>query len=412
MQTTRHDFGALSCIFSLLFLAGLAPPRVALASPAAPAQRPSPARATGKPMSQSTLYPIKFGDTGRGGIAQGTTKAAGHVAWSREIGKTSSTNFPADVLIWNDHPLVATYDSVVLYDRDGKRLWDRRTEGGLSPAVAADGALYYTNLDGFIDAVDPSGKTVVDAAPFPGRGRRVRVEAFWPRPKDFIAVLDQPPSDDRRLKPGASPNKGRHGPSVTVMRNDYPTRYGDWSTDFAARPALPPVLVPGQPIVALVLGQEVVRTAPEDKSTEDQALSRFPAPLAEMVDWSVDGHEVYAMIGYEAGPTGAPPHGAAPVRDGDGDEDGDEPEPPAPVRGPKALVVFSGAGKTLWRWRDDKDHDTWVVAQPPIRLKGQSDRVCVLTEGRVLMVEAGKAAWTYDLRSELLRHGAKLDDGE
>ena len=73
------------------------------------------------------------------------------------------------------------------------------------------------------------------------------------------------------------------------------------------------------------------------------------------------------------------------------------------------LVVFTAAGKALWHWKDDKDTDAWAASQPPIRLTG--DRVCVLTEGRVLAVEAGKVVWSYDLRSEMLRHGSQIDDG-
>lgn len=384
LPTTHRKYQTLSCALCLALWFGSAWSipgcgLVAAATSAEPeADEPKVARPVGKPMTHSNLYPIRFGDTGRGSVIDGTTAATGEIVWSRETGKVSTSFWPANVLIWEGHPLVSTYDALALFDREGKRLWDRRTEGGIGPAVASDAMLYYKNIDRFIDSVDLEGNQGLESAPFPGgSGKSVRVDAFWPRPKDFIAVFYHPPADDRRLKPGDPEDKGARAAHVIVVRNDYPTRHGDWSTKIEAQPALVPLLVPGGAIVALMLGTDVVRVAPEDKKAKNTELSRFRSPLSEMTEWSVDAQEVFTLVGTE--------------------DDR------------KVLVAFAADGKTLWRWRDDKDDDTWAKTQPPIRLDG--GRVCVLTEGRVLAIDAGKLAWAYDVRSEMLRHGSPVDEG-
>jgi hypothetical protein len=341
-------------------------------------------------MTEPTLYPIKHGDTGRGGVTEGATAATGRVVWSEPTGKESTPYWPADVLIWEGQPLVSTYDALVLFDREGKRRWDRRKDGGVSPAVTTDGLLCYRSHERFIDSVDLEGRPRLKAAPFPGATSNVvTVKSFWPRPKDFIAVLHRRPGDDKRLRPGDSDDLPLPSGRVIVLRNDYPTPYGDWSVDFDAKQALDALLVPGHAIVALALGHDIVRVAPEQP--DETELSRFASPVAEMVEWSVDAGEIYTMTGYGEKPGGDR---------GEGHEG---------ERGPKLLVAFTAEGKTLWRWTEDEESDAWAAPQPPIRLK--DDRVCVLTEGRVLVVKGGELVWSFDLRSDMLRHGSPIDDG-
>jgi outer membrane protein assembly factor BamB len=104
---------------------------------------------------------------------------------------------------------------------------------------------------------------------------------------------------------------------------------------------------------------------------------RFKLPIDAASDWSIDAEGVLCVMGTHAGR--------------------------------KVVVAMSTAGEERWRWIDGDDSDRWSQGQPPIR--GNSGRVFVLSDGRVLALDAGKLAWTYDARSESLRHGARVSDG-
>lgn len=324
-------------------------------------------------MTQSNLYPTRHATTGRTGMIDGLTTATGRVGWSVATGKEATPFLPAEVLIWQGLPLVCTYQDLSLFDATGKPLWQRRKQGGTPAGVATNGLLYFKNPSLFIDAVDIQNKQILKSAPFPGAmGPEVRVPGFWPGASEFVAVaFDEPPTESRLGPPG--PPSANEGPRLTIIRNRYPTAYGDMLKRFPGSTGLAPILVPSKPVVALALNGDVVRVDVAKKAE----LPRFKFPVADPVDWSVDADEVYVITGYD--------------------------------HQHKVVAAISGTGETLWRWEDTIESDTWAKLQPPIRFG--TDRVYALTEGRVLAIESGRLVWAYDLRSEALRHGARVDDG-
>ena len=325
-------------------------------------------------MTPSNLYPIQHADSGRSGAIKGLTQATGRLAWSVEVGPVSTAHWPAEVLIWQGLPLVITYEGLTLFNPEGKRQWTRAKQGGTPVTVAADGHLYLKNNALFLDSVDVQNQPVLKSAPFPAAmDGLVEVLGFWPRATDFVAVtLDPPPTENRLGPPGASGAKAE-GPRLTVVRNRYPTPYGDFLKRFDAKSSLVPLLVPGKAVVAMAIAGEVVRVD-VDRKTE---LPRFKLPIPDPVEWSVDASEVYTVAGYD--------------------------------HGHKAVAAVSALGETLWRWADPAESDKWAPLQPPIRFG--SERVYALTEGRILAFDSGRIAWAHDLRSEALKHGATVSDG-
>ncbi|MDP3084530.1 MAG: PQQ-binding-like beta-propeller repeat protein [Rubrivivax sp.] len=339
-----------------------------------PPPTPEPSSSKDMVMTTASSYPVRFASTRRDSALPVVTTATGKVAWSKEMGKATHADWPPTVLIWGQRVLVASAPDMVMFDAQGQALWTRPKQIG-TPLAVAQGNLYFKARSSFLEALDASDQTVLREAPFPGAmSSAVTVDLFWPQEHDFIAVLTEP--GDGEVSDGDEPDAPLDPPHTLVLRNRYPTTYGDWQIALPGLQKLAPLLVPERQVVALMF-DALVRV----DATNATEISRFKVPLATLAEWSVDTDEVYCFTGYV---------GPAP---------GDS----------KVLLALSAAGEELWRWVDPEGTDTWAVRQPPIRAKG--GRVYALTQGRVLAVEQGKLVWQYDTRSDSLQHGAKVDSG-
>lgn len=326
-------------------------------------------------MTQTNLYPLRHADSGHGSTVNGTTSAQGQIGWSVELGKVATPFWPGQLLVWQGRPLVYTYDTITLADGEGRLLWTLDKLGGGEVGLAPNNLVHYRNPSRSLDAVDMQKNRVLKSAPFPGRlTAEMTVLGFWPDDTDYVAVLyDPPPMENRSGPPSRTGAAKQLDDSLTIVRNNYTTPYGDLLHRVAGKSRLPPLLVPGTKIVAYVQDAYLMRLDTQS-GTE---LPRIKLPLYEVQEWSVDASQRYAITAYE--------------------------------QGRKALIVVSGQGEILWRWEDRQDTDAWAKLQPPVRAK--TGRVVVLTEGRVLSFDQGRLLWSFDLRSEGLQHGARIEDG-
>ena len=321
-------------------------------------------------MTIASSYPVTFASPRRDSALTTATAATGTVTWSRNMQLNASPDWPPAILLWGEREVLVTYTTLIAVDRDGTALWRRPIQGG-TPAAVGGGTLYAKGKHHCLEALDLNDRMVLDEAPFPGAmGDEVRVSLFWPEADSFLAALFQPGEDgtadgdpvDRRLRLDG----------MIVLKNRYPTTYGDWQKSFPGRSRLPPLLQPDSGILTLFT-HEAIRV---DMAGE-QELSRFAIPLEQVTEWSVDTEGVYVVTGRSGGHN--------------------------------TLVALSATGAELWRWVDSETADPWAGRQPPIR--GAHGRVYALTEGRVLAIENGRLLWQFDARSDDLRHGAKLEEG-
>ena len=318
----------------------------------------------------TSSYPIRFASPGRTSALNVATPAKGILGWSQPIGTSSSPEWPPTVLDWGGRPVVVTPTHLTVFDSQGTRLWTQERQVG-TPAVVFGGHLYFKGKHRFIDAVDSRFQAFLNQVPFPGAmSAAVRVSLFWPRETDFVAVLQVP--GDGEVPEGSPPDTVLAQPYTTLLKNRYPTTYGDWRIDLPGELRLPPLLLPAHHVMAIAT-TEVVRVDVE----RFEELSRFPLPLPELVDWSVSADEVYTVTGYD--------------------------------KRHKVLLAVASTGEVLWRWTDTADTDRWAGQQPPVRSSG--DRIYALTDGRVLAFERGKLLWVFDARDAALKHGARVDEG-
>ena len=339
-----------------------------------PSRKPLRERISKDKVMTTSSYPVRFASARRDSALAVLTTATGKVVWSKETGKTTSADWPPTVLVWGDRLLVASAPDMVLFDSRGERLWTRQKQIA-TPVASAQGKLYFKAKSRFLEALDGADQPVLKDAPFPGAtSADVKVDLFWPREDDFVAVLADP--GDSEVSDGSSPDTPLAPPKAIILRNRYPTTYGDWQLALKGLQTMTPLFVPERQIVALMF-DDLVRI----DLLKRQQVSAFKVPLATRTEWSVDADEVYCFTGYEESSPGKT----------------------------KVLMALSADGRELWRWTDSTNNDTWAVRQPPIRAMG--GRVYALTQGRVLAVEQGKLVWQYDTRSDSLQHGAKVDSG-
>lgn len=320
-------------------------------------------------MTTETSQSIGSPGTDRASSLATRTAAKGHLAWARDTGAAASADWPPTLLAWGPRIVVATYGGVTVFDRDGHRLWTHAKQGGTPVAVNGE-RLLLKGTHRFIEALDPSGRVVVEQAPFPGAmGRETQVRLFWARSDDFVAVLFRPAPEE--VAEGDSPDRPETPARTTLLKNHYPSSLGDWIEIVQGDAALAPLLQPERHRVTLAVGEALRYDFAEEK-----LVGRFPLPLDEPVDWSVDADENYCVVGY--------------------------------ADGHKTVVLLAADGSPRWRW-SDPEADLWVQPQPPIRLPG--GRIAVLTASRVIAIDQGRLAWQFDARGESLRHGARLASG-
>ena len=317
-------------------------------------------------MKHSSTYPTYFANPRRDGAIPATSRSVGRIAWSRELGLAHADVLPA-LLVWEGHIVAATFPAMAVFSPNGQRLWERAKQTG-SPAVVANGLLYYENRGCKLDAVGINNQLVLENAPFPAAmNSEFRVTLLWPREKDFIATV---------YWPGQEPDAKTGQPTIpkiSVRKTIYGERMGAWGTDYEGQQRLMPLFVPELDSLVIALAQEVISI---DAKTERE-ISRFKVPFNELADWSADAEGILAITGYE--------------------------------ETNKALVALSLTGQEKWRWIDRQQSDRWVAGQPPIRSTGQ--RVYALTDERILAFEQGKLLWQDEVKNTRPRNGSSLADG-
>lgn len=308
--------------------------------------------------------------------------ARGEISWSRPI-EPAGPGGGVELLVWSGHVLTDTGAAVALWDARGERLWSRRKHDR-SPVAAAGGALHLANRDLYLESVDLRNELVLKRAYIPGlTSDDLRLTLLWPRKADFVATVafagqEEVPGGKTEPPPAAR---------VSVRRTVYGERVGAWTGDYGGLQTLPTLFVPGRNRVVLGVDATVVSV---DIETGEEC--RFPIPLGRVADWSADDDGNLVLAGY----------------------DGDR----------RIVLSTDQAGKPLWRWEDGPAGeapaaDRWAAGQPPVR--AARGRVFVLTGTRVLALDAGASAWTYDPAEETaeveapaggaLRRATSLSDG-
>jgi len=320
-----------------------------------------------KKVTTSPLYAARFAGPRRDSAIVGETRAEGVVEWSRDIGLPAGSA-PRDVLSWQGGIAVVGGGRVVQYSTNGERLWDRPASQG-APVVAANGLLYLVSRNTELEAVDATNIARLKEAPIPGQAsRKFQLELLWPRQDDFVTTsyMADPTYDSEDL------SRPQPKPLTVGRRTVYGEAIGAWGVSHDGHQRLPPLLLPGPGLWVIALDQVVV----VNLSTEEER-PHFKLSLSELTEWSADSSGTLYVTGYAGGN--------------------------------KALLAVTTAGREMWRWIDKDEPDRWAASQPP--MLGLQGRAFLLTEGRVLAIDAGKLTWSYDARSESLRHGALAAEG-
>ncbi len=318
-------------------------------------------------MAGESTYPIRFASPRRDCALDATFPGAGKLVWSTQLELAGATARPT-LLLWQGNVVAVAGFGFALFDKDGARRWERRKNAG-GPATAFADRIYYQNADFGLDAVDVSNETPLTGAPLPGvANSEFKVSLLWPRAEDFVMATfveaEQPEPENLGVQPM---------PMISGRRAVYGKTLGAWAADYSGFKRLPPLFVPA--LHRLLLGFDEVKVVDVNEGVE---LPGFTLPLQTHVDWSADPEGGLCITGYDT-------------------ED------------KKAVVGLSASGEEQWRWVDADGTDRWIRGQPPIRAQG--GRIYALTEGRVLAIEQGVLAWSFDARSDSLRHGASQDGG-
>jgi hypothetical protein len=318
-------------------------------------------------VSTPALFAARFGGPRRASALSSTTRAEGGIEWSSKLALPQEDS-PRDVLLWQSMVIVDTRSQIIAISAAGVRLWGRDKRAG-SPSVAVSDRLYFVSRGSQLTSVDSAGVLKLQEAPFPGlASREFSIMALWPLGEEFISTTYvEDPTYDEEQDDGPTPQ-----PHVFAARSPMGSVELGWGEIFEGTLKLPPLLVPERDLWIAAIDQVIV----VNYSTKEE-FPRFDLSIADVVDWSADAAGLLCVAGY--------------------------------VGAHKSLVAVGLDGKVQWQWTDADGDDRWSQAQPPIR--GKDGRVYALTDGRVLAIDAGRVAWTYDARSESLRHGALAGDG-
>lgn len=316
-------------------------------------------------MESTSLYSTKFSNSFRNSYVDTKTSAIGKIAWIKPTGFTASKYWPATVLLWSKHQLVSTYEDIVLFDSNGKQIWTKKKRGGAPITVGGD-YLYFNRPHKFLDAIDISGKFLIESAPFPGGLGDDKLEFFFPRKNDFFAVFfDNDQHDHQQGDENPPPIQ----PKLNLVKNRYPITYGDWHETLPASDHLRPLYLPKKNILSLLIEDKHIRI---DLETEKR-LSEVTLGVGDLVDWSMDQNEVFYVL--------------------------------ASDKSHPVLVAYKLTGAEqgkfqkmdLWRWRGDvKTEDAWLAHPPAV---GPSGKVYVLTTSRLLALENGKLNWQHEVKT-------------
>jgi outer membrane protein assembly factor BamB len=318
-------------------------------------------------VSIQSLYPIQFGSPGRNSATAGTSRAQGQLDWSRPL-ELSPGDLPIAVLHWGTQVVVETTNGVQAFTADGAHVFSQRKRVGTQTAIA-NGGLHLVTPSTQLQVFDPTGRPAGAAMPIATlASNQFHLVLLWPRSSDVIAGANNPdPAYDEEQIDKPPPE-----PMLFGSRTPFGHVVPEWTERFVGDLTLRPLFAAGPE--QWLVGLDKIHVV-NVETGERTAI--FSADMDRTTAWSVGPDGPIAIIGYR--------------------------------NERKVLSVRDLNGAERWSWTDLEDDDGWAADQPPLQ-SGQGP-VFALTRGRVLALDAGKLVWTYDARSESLRHGASTTDG-
>lgn len=318
-------------------------------------------------VSTQSLYPTQFGSPGRNSATAGTSRAQGQVDWSRPL-DLDPGDLPIAVLHWGSQVVVETTKGVQAFTTDGAHVFSQRKRVGTQVAIA-NGGLHVVTPRTELQVFDPAGRPVGAAMPIATlASNEFHLVLLWPRSSDVIAGSSNPdPAYDEEQIDKPPPE-----PMLFGSRTPFGHVMPEWSEEFIGDLTLRPLFAAASEQWLVGLTQIHVVNVQTGERT-----ATFVEDMDRLTAWSVGPDGPIAIIGYRN------EHKVVSVRD------------------------LKGAER--WSWTDLEDDDGWATDQPP--LQSGWGPVFVLTRGRLLALDAGKLLWTYDARSDSLRHGASTTDG-
>ena len=323
-----------------------------------------------KTLSITSLYPYRFASPRKDSLSAATTHARGEIEWSRPL-DVAEDGGPAALLLWQDRVVVDAAGAALVYATDGRLLWKRPKLGRMPVAIANDSLNLVSALRELesYDIENRARRAAVPLSVLVTDGFQLNL--LWPQAEDFMAsaYIPRPTFDvEDRRKPAPQPK-------LMVGRTVYGKTMPAWVEGFKGALKLPPLYDPASR--EWLVGYDQIRVL---DAAGGQPLASFALPVATPSGWSLDSQGSVCVAGLDAA-------------------------------GYKTVVTLGNRGARQWAWTDSDPgaDDPWSADQPPIRVA--PGRVIMLTQGRVLAIDAGLLVWTYDARSDGLRHGASTTDG-
>jgi hypothetical protein len=304
-------------------------------------------------VNQETGYAARFANAGRNSFLNVSTKAKGHVTWKQAC-DAGTHPLGVTVFAWGDLVVAVTATEIHAFARDGKPLWSL-PKRFCSPAVLAEGVLWYQHPSHFLSSVDEKGQVVNDKESFPGAlGDTEHVELLYPRKDHFIASDYDLNQRDHDEMTGVNLSSE---PELEIRKNVFGYSYSALQKTFERTVDVPPLFEPKSSVVSLVSRGEIIQM----DMTEQKKERRIPLPVEDLVEWSLLENGNYGLLGYE--------------------------------KGEKVVAEVGQSGDVLWRYGDAAGKDKWL-AHPPIT--GPGGAVYVLTDQRVVAIKKGAAVWACD----------------
>ena len=303
-------------------------------------------------VNQESGYAARFSNAGRNSFFNVSTKAKGRVAWKVPLA-VGAHPFGATVFPWGDLVVAVTVTEIHAFGREGKPLWSLPIRF-CSPAVRAEGLLWYQHPSHFLNSVDAKGSVVNDKESFPGAlGDTEHVELLYPRKEGFVASAYDMNQRDHDEVTGINLSSD---PEIEIRKNVFGYAYSALQKTFERTVEVPPLFDPNTSVASVVSRGDIIQM----DMTEQKKERRFPCPVEELVEWSLLDSGNYCLLGYE--------------------------------KGEKVAVQVAEGGEVLWRYRDTAGKDKWLV-HPPVA--GPGGAVVALTDHGVVAIKKGSAAWTH-----------------
>ena len=314
-------------------------------------------------------YPAAFGGPRRTSRQPVALRLRGEMAWQAALG-IPAHHRPREILACHGVGLLQAGEAVLAFEPAGGRLRWRRDKRPDSPMALLNDELFYESPLQHLESVGVDGQARRARLPFPGNPNlEYQVVQFWPDEAGFVTTIVEPdPKYD-------SEDKGAGGkrPKAWLRASRYGAPTSDTNHEFSGQPRLPTLYLPESRRWVMDLdGQTTVAEAGR------RGLPRSrPRALDETMQWSADETGRLYLTGRI---------------------------------GLKRRLACTGLdGAPAWHWDDPaSEDDPWSPLQPP---SPGPDFTLALTAGRLLAIRQGELAWTFDARSDSLRHGANVNDG-